>query len=339
MHYHLQSIKSAEITDWKQQLENAETSLTSILERLNLEKIFKADSDRKKCNIATENYPVLVTEHFLNKIIPEKLNDPLLLQVIPNISELENEDGYCADPVQDIDAIKTTNLIQKYKNRALINTTNLCSINCRFCFRRNTLKKSHKESFDKAINYIKNHPDIDEVILSGGEPLILENHEIENLITSLDNISHVNTVRIHSRILSTLPDRIDEGLIKIFSSTNLKKVFVSHINHHQEIDSPLKEKALMLKNGGFTLLNQSVLLKNINNSAATIINLSHNLFNCHILPYYLHTLDKAHGTAHFFISDDDATKIWKEAHANLPGYLVPRLVKEIPGESGKTVMI
>ncbi|THB69305.1 MAG: KamA family radical SAM protein [Gammaproteobacteria bacterium] len=320
--------------NWQTELKQAIRSLPELCNKIRI-----GIDQKRVISEVISDYPVFVTPHFASKIEKETLSDPLLLQVLPTTEEHKSFHGFINDPVGDINAIKVKNIIHKYNDRALINTTNICSINCRFCFRRNSLRKQEEKlsDFDDALQYIDKES-IKEVILSGGDPMLLDDSSLLNLINKIENIGSVDTIRIHSRTLSTLPQRFTDDLLHKLDKINLIKIFVSHINHPNEIDKALGNISQKLINCDFTILNQSVLLKGVNDNSQTLSQLSKKLITHKIIPYYLHTLDKAKGTHGFFISDVQAKKIWKELHENLPGYLVPRLAKEISGDAAKTIL-
>ncbi len=335
MHYQSYCLNFKQNNSWQDDLRDAFTDIFSLFKYLELN-INNAES----INTATKKYPFFATKSYVNKIEKRNANDPLLLQIIPQLQELQATENYSDDPVGDNDARVASTLLHKYHGRVLIHTTQRCAINCRFCFRKNSLrdKTTEDNNLDDAFNYINHSPDIYEVILSGGEPLMLSDHQLKKIFQRIEAIPHITSIRIHSRILSTLPSRITSELLHIFNNTRLHKILVTHVNHPNEIDIGLCEAVKSIKDTNTTILNQSVLLKDINATAATQIDLSKNLFKSGILPYYLHTLDKATGTCHFYIPDAEARVIWKQMHKQLPGYLVPKLVKEITGEQGKTYL-
>lgn len=265
--------------------------------------------------------------------------DPLLLQVLASDYEQEEHIGYTKDPLLENHKNPLPGLIHKYAGRVLLTVTGSCAINCRFCFRRhfpyadnNPGRAGWKDTF----SYIANDPLIHEVILSGGDPLLATDALIQYIFTELSTIPHVKTVRIHTRIPVVLPERITESLLNILSQSRFKLVIVIHCNHPHEISSGMKRACLELQSIGCYLLNQSVLLKNVNNNSEILCELSNKLFDLRVMPYYLHLLDKTKGTQHFFINDSEAKRIFQELKASLPGYLVPKLVREEPGQLNKT---
>ncbi len=301
-------------------------------------------------NINTDSATVFAQQDFAMRVplsyaaCMEKgnLNDPLLKQVLPIANELNQHTDYTNDPVGDLSALTEDCIIHKYQGRVLFITTGGCAINCRFCFRRNfpyseVQLNTQKEA--RALQYLQNHSDIHEVILSGGDPLLLSDQRLEHLIDQFSAIAHIKRIRIHTRIPIVLPARITDKLINLLSNAALPIILVTHCNHSNELSEQVAKACLALKKENITLLNQSVLLKDINDSAAVLQNLSERLFNCGILPYYLHLLDKASGTAHFEVKQEAALKIHQQLLNNLPGYLVPKLVKEQAGKASKTLLI
>jgi len=265
--------------------------------------------------------------------------DPLLLQILPHKHETQHTEGYLTDPVGDMQAMATPGLIHKYHNRALFIVTGACAINCRYCFRRHfpyADAQLNGENWEPAFEYLRQHNEITEIILSGGDPLIISDEKLEYLIQQLEQIKHIKRLRIHSRIPSVLPERITDKLISLLEKTRFQVSLVTHINHPDELNAVNQGVFARLKQSTIQLLNQSVLLANINNQAKTLIDLSEKLYEFGILPYYLHLLDPVQGAAHFFVKEADATLLMDEITKALPGYLVPNLVKEISGEQAKT---
>jgi EF-P beta-lysylation protein EpmB len=275
---------------------------------------------------------------FIQRMKKGDPNDPLLRQVLPVEDELKKADGFCADPLQEQENA-IPGLLHKYKNRVLMILKSGCAVNCRYCFRRHfpyEANKGNKAVWQEAIDYIKKDPDIDEVILSGGDPLMAKDHELAWLLAKLEPISHLKTLRIHSRLPVVIPSRVTDELLGLLSATRLKVVLITHINHANEIDKALKEAMAKLGQAKVTLLNQSVLLLGVNDSVEALKALSHALFSAGILPYYLHLLDKVEGAAHFAISDEKARLLVRGLLKEVSGYLVPKLMKEEAGKASKT---
>lgn len=288
---------------------------------------------------ASNLFSLKVPKFLKSKINFEDKNDPLLLQVMPHKNELIVKENYLNDPVGDLKASKSKGIIHKYHGRVLLITNGQCAVNCRYCFRRNFPYKENyatQSNWQSAVNYIKNNSDIHEVILSGGDPLMLSTKVLTTLSEQLEMIKHLKTLRIHTRIPLVTPSRITEKFVTWLDNIALNKVMVLHCNHPQELDNIHKEVFKSIRQTATLLLNQSVLLKNINDDAEVLSALSHKLFSYGVLPYYLNQLDKATGTSHFKVSNKRAKSIHKQVLAQLPGYLVPKLVREIKGKLYKS---
>lgn len=284
-------------------------------------------------------FNLLVPYHFKQNIDFNNPNDPLLLQILPNKQEHINKPGYSNDPVGDLNSTKAKGIIHKYHGRVLLIATGACAINCRYCFRREfpyAKNNASAKNWSHAVSYIKQNTDIHEVILSGGDPLMLSTKVLKKLSSQLTKLKHIKTLRIHTRIPIVSPNRINENLIKWLDSLPFKKVMVLHCNHPQELTHTVKKALKSISNTNTLLLNQSVLLKKINDNVDTLCRLSHKLFDFGVLPYYLNQLDKVNGTHHFKVSKTNAKSIHKRLLKKLPGYLVPKLVEEIPGKMNKS---
>jgi EF-P beta-lysylation protein EpmB len=266
-------------------------------------------------------------------------NDPLLLQVLPRAAELDDAPGFARDAVGDLDARTGRGVLHKYRGRALLIATGSCAINCRYCFRRHFPYGDETAAANRwhdAIAALRADASIEEVILSGGDPLSLSTPKLAELTDALATIPHIRRIRIHTRLPIVLPERIDEALLGWLGALPFGRVVVVHANHPNELDAAVADACARLASTGATLLNQSVLLRGINDEADTLALLSERLFECGVLPYYLHQLDRVAGTAHFEVDDATARALAAELTARLPGYLVPRLVREIAGAASKT---
>ncbi len=314
--------------DWSWHLKNAVRDLNRLARELEISlSDFKSD------------FPLLVPLPYLNRIQKGDLNDPLLLQVLPKVEEDKEVSGYNLDPLQEQ---KPKNLpkglIQKYRRRALIVAAAACSINCRYCFRRHfpyDQSRLDQQKWQDLLKHFNLDKTLREIIFSGGDPLILPDKSLESLILSINRIEHINTVRIHTRLPVVIPNRINPALISWAKKCRKKLVFVFHINHPNEIDDEVREYIKKIKLENTVLLNQSVLLRGINDSSKILTSLSEKLFDAGVLPYYLHLLDPVKGTAHFFVSKSKGIEIINDLKGQLPGYLVPRLAQEIPGLDSK----
>jgi EF-P beta-lysylation protein EpmB len=261
--------------------------------------------------------------------------DPILKQVLPEIRELLMATGFTTDPVAESRHSPVPGLLQKYPGRALLITTGACGINCRYCFRRHFPYEAQEPSLEQALEWMKQHNDIHEVILSGGDPLTLSQRRLANLWQKLAAIPHLTRLRIHSREAIVNPDCITPDLVALLGQTRFHTTLVVHCNHATELNAEVAQALAPLRKAGVTLLNQSVLLAGINDSLDTLIALSETLFSCGILPYYLHQLDKVQGATHFLVSDEKAVDLHHGLRDNLSGYLVPKLVKELPDHLSK----
>lgn len=320
--------------DWLQQLADVVTEPAELLQLLSLDQHadLAAGADARKL------FALRVPRAFIARMKKGDATDPLLLQVLTSRQEFIDAPGYSTDPLDEQSSV-VPGLLHKYRNRALLLVKGGCAVNCRYCFRRHFPyqdNQGNKRNWQAAIDYIATHPELDEIIFSGGDPLMAKDHELAWLVDALETIPHLKRLRIHTRLPVVIPARITEGLCQILADTRLQVLMVSHINHAQEIDDELRYGMQMLKRAGVTLLNQSVLLRDVNDDAQTLADLSNALFDAGILPYYLHVLDKVQGAAHFFVSDQEARMLVRQLLAMVSGYMVPKLAREIGGEPSKT---
>ncbi len=282
-----------------------------------------------------------VTRHYASLIEKGNPSDPLLLQVLPDVREMHVVAGYTTDPVGDRQSIAVPGLIRKYRSRVLLTLSSACAIHCRYCFRRHFPYKENLTDIgsDSAVmHYLANHSDIDEVILSGGDPLMQDDDHLQQLVASLNRIPHIRLLRIHTRMLSVLPERITDRLVSALLDFQGDVVLVTHINHPNELDAHNLEGLKALTKSGFTLFNQSVLLKRVNDDAEVLRELSYGLIGGGVVPYYLHRLDRVSGSAHFDVSPEKTCRVYRQLQEILPGYLLPRLVQEIPGQTSKSTV-
>ncbi|SFM39447.1 EF-P beta-lysylation protein EpmB [Marinobacter zhejiangensis] len=284
-------------------------------------------------------FPVRVPQPYLERIERGNPDDPLLRQVLPLAEETRSLPGFVQDPLQEATATATTGLIRKYQSRALLMVTGQCAINCRYCFRRHFPYGDHRlspQDRDHVIATLQAAPEINEVIFSGGDPLAVNDRLLARWAQALSALPQLRRLRIHTRLPIVIPQRVNDELLSWMSSTRLQVIMVVHINHPNELDPATREALAKLKAAGVTLLNQSVLLKNVNDDPDTLCDLSETLFDAGILPYYLHAFDPVQGAHHFDVPDDHARQLMRDIIARLPGFLVPRLVREVPGRDGKT---
>jgi L-lysine 2,3-aminomutase len=264
--------------------------------------------------------------------------DPLLLQVLPQLAEHDQAEGFTLDAVGDMASKAGHGVLHKYDGRALLIASGSCAINCRYCFRRHFPygeEIAAASQWHEALAHVKADPSIRELILSGGDPLALATHKLEELTRSLADLPHIIRLRIHSRLPVVLPERVDDAFIGWLTAVPLQKVVVLHANHANELDASVDAACARLRAAGATVLNQSVLLRGINDDADTLAELSERLFAAGVLPYYLHQLDRVQGAAHFEVDDKRALALMEALRARLPGYLVPRLVREVGGDASK----
>lgn len=287
-------------------------------------------------------FPLRLPRAFANRIQVGNPKDPLLLQVLPQGQELEEFPGFVTDPLAERQFNPKPGLLHKYTGRVLLMPTSSCAIHCRYCFRRHfpyAENRPDKKQWQESLLYIRSDSSITEVILSGGDPLAISDKHLEWLLEHLSAIPHIQRVRIHTRLPVVIPQRVTQQLCDLFLRYQLRFVMVLHTNHAQELDDEVKSACAKLKDAGVDLFNQSVLLKNINDNAESLISLSERLFSCGITPYYLHILDKVKGAGHFEVDIKMAKSLMIKIRALLPGYLVPTLVQEEASYDNKTPIL
>ncbi len=319
--------------NWKREMQNAITSPAELLRRLGL------DARLLDEILPAPRFRCLVPPAYLEKIAPGSIDDPLLRQVLP--LKLETRTGGRLDPVGDLDYGAGNGLIHKYPGRALLITTGACAIHCRYCFRRHypySESGYQPHRLDGAIAYLRQRPDIDEIILSGGDPLMLDDDKLGELIDRLETVSTLHSLRLHTRLPVVLASRITTALLDRLRQSRFRITLVIHANHANELAEAERAKLTALHHAGITLLNQSVLLRGVNDTVTSLVELSRRLHHCHTLPYYLHLLDPVQGAMHFDVGEQEATCLVAAMRQRLPGYLVPRLVREIPGKDSKTAI-
>jgi len=295
------------------------------------------DSLLEPAKAAAARFPLRVPHAFVQRMKTGDIHDPLLRQVLPLSMELEHHPDFRTDPVGDLYALATAGLIHKYHGRALLITTGACAIHCRYCFRRHFPYQEHLQAQNwPAIKaYLDTHPDITEIILSGGDPLSQSDKRLAELIDRLSNMPQLTTLRVHSRLPVVIPNRITPTLLHTLGNTRLRVVLVLHVNHPNEINPALADACRQLHEHHVHCLNQAVLLRSINDDVETLTLLSERLFDAGILPYYLHQLDPVDGAQHFHVSIERGLQLLSEVRSHLPGYLVPRYAQEIAGEKSK----
>jgi EF-P beta-lysylation protein EpmB len=285
-------------------------------------------------SLATADFPLLVPRGFVARMHKRDPRDPLLLQILPRSLEADAVPGFTADPVRE-QGLADGGVIEKYPGRALLIASGACPIHCRYCFRRSfpyAEQLAARGGWDAAVDALRERPGLSEAILSGGDPLSLG-----ELVAKIE-VTSIRTLRIHTRFPVVVPERVDAGLLDLLGSTRLDTVVVVHCNHSNELDGGVARALRSLRPRVGALLNQSVLLRGVNDSVEALALLSERLFECGVLPYYLHLLDAVAGAAHFEVGPDTGRELVAQLRARLPGYLVPRLVRETPGELSKTLM-
>ena len=287
---------------------------------------------------AAARFPLLVPRSFVARMRPRDPRDPLLLQVLPNAAEDEDVAGFTADPLHERAALAAPGLVHKYAGRALVLAAGGCAVNCRYCFRREfpyAESGATRAGLDAALGALAADTSLGEVILSGGDPLLLDDDRLGELVERIESVPHVRRLRIHTRLPIVLPSRVTDALAGVLQGTRLACVVVLHANHPAELDAGVADAAERLAGAGAVLLNQAVLLAGVNDSADVLAGLSERLVELRVVPYYLHLLDRVRGTAHFEVGEERARELLDALRRRLPGYAVPRLAREVPGEPAK----
>lgn len=318
---------------WLHQLNDVITNPNELLHLLSL----SANSDLLGGHDASRLFALRVPRTFVARMRPGDANDPLLRQVLTTKEELITVPDFNTDPLNEHHSIMP-GLLHKYCNRVLLLVKGGCAVNCRYCFRRHFPyqdNQGNKANWHQALDYIRKHTELDEVIFSGGDPLMAKDHELGWLISALATIPHLKRLRIHTRLPVVIPSRITLELCQCLSASRLQVLIVTHINHANEINHELKDAMERLLLTRVTLLNQSVLMRHINDNADTLAALSNALFDIGILPYYIHLLDKVQGAAHFMVTDSEARTIMQNLLSKVSGYLVPRLIREVTNQPSK----
>jgi len=326
------SPQKAERPDWISELRQAYTDPLRLLRDLAID-----PASAGFASASAERFAFRVPRPYAARMRRGDPTDPLLRQVLPQRAELHESPGFGSDPVGDLAASRQPGLLHKYQGRALLLLSGACAINCRYCFRRDFPYQGAVGSpqLTSALHAIAGDPSLTEVILSGGDPLLLHDDRLRALVADLASMPHLTRLRIHTRLPVVLPSRVTPALCNLLSTSRLHAVVVVHINHPHEIDADVVAASHALGASGVARLNQSVLLRGVNDDPATLIALSEALFAAGILPYYLHLLDQVRGAAHFEVSDTDARVLQGALQRWLPGYLVPRFVREIAGAPSK----
>jgi len=321
---------------WQQVLRQAISDPAELIRLLEL-----PDSVLSDAIDANQAFSLRVPAPYLARIRKGDLDDPLLKQILPIGQEIVPQPGFMTDPLAELQSNPEQGLVHKYRDRVLLILSGACAINCRYCFRRHfpyTDNQIGNEQWQKLLDYIQRHPEVTEVILSGGDPLATPDRRIIQMLQDLEQIPQLKRLRIHSRMPVVIPQRITQELTQALALSRLKSVMVLHINHANEIDQSVVDAVKRLRDSNITVLNQAVLLRGINATISDQKSLSEALFECGVLPYYLFLLDRVEGSAHFDLPDEEAQRLIGELQTQLPGYLVPRLAREIPGRKAKTIL-
>lgn len=327
--------------DWRLELQRAFRRPQDLIEFVDLKPAdFEADVP------ARELFPLLVPRPFAKLIEKGNADDPILRQVLPLRHEFTQAPDFTTDPLAEhndqVAVSKNQGLLHKYESRVLIILKGGCAVNCRYCFRRHfpyqEIRFSQRELAD-TLDYLKRHPKVNEVILSGGDPLMASDESLTYIIETLSQLTQLKRIRIHTRLPIVIPARVTDALVDVLTNTRLSATVVLHTNHANEISAALRTKLNILRTAGIHLFNQSVLLNGVNDNLDALVTLSESLFDCNVIPYYLHQLDKVSGATHFEVSDDRAQQLWLAMNTKLPGFLVPKLVREVGGELSKTAIM
>jgi EF-P beta-lysylation protein EpmB len=321
---------------WRSHLATAVTDLDELLGCLDLDP--SCVGDIAEARLAAHSFGLRVPRGYVDRMRRGDPSDPLLRQVLPLDLEGQVAAGYSTDPLAELEGSRRDRLLQKYSGRALVVVTGACAVHCRYCFRRHFPYAEHRsmeDDFEGAVSQIADDPTLVEIILSGGDPLMLPDTRLEALGRRLAAVPHVRRLRLHTRLPIVLPQRVDGELTSWIGGLGLPVVIVVHANHANEIDGNVRRAMSALAATGVVLLNQAVLLAGVNDSVGALVDLSEALFAAGVLPYYLHLLDPVAGAAHFDLPDTTAKELMDGVRSRLPGYLVPRLVREVPGAPSK----
>ena len=333
----LSSLIAQSSHDWQSQLRDVITSRRELLDILEL-----SENDVGLSSGACQDFALKVPRSFVRRMQPRDPRDPLLLQVISSAQEMIDAPGYSRDPVgESAGAIPQRGIIHKYHGRALLIVSGGCAVNCRYCFRRHFPygeNQNSRQQWLEALEYIRADSSIEEIILSGGDPLVVTDEQLRQLVAEIASIQHVKRLRIHSRLPIMIPERVTRELLDAITQPRLQTIMVTHCNHANEIDDAVTVALETLRDHNIITLNQAVLLKGINDNVGAQVALNRALFATGTLPYYLHLLDKVQGAAHFDVAESKAHQVMEGVAASLPGYMVPKLVREVAGADAKVIV-
>lgn len=326
--------KSTPARSWRQALRTAIRDAHTLCSRLGL--------DPASLDLAADaagQFPVFVPEEFLARMEPGNPADPLLRQVLPLVAEDVPQPGFESDPLHEAAAAVVPGLLHKYHGRALLIVTGVCAVHCRYCFRRHfpyAEVPTGRGVWQPALEALAADPSIEEVLLSGGDPLMVADETLEALVADLAAIPHLKRLRVHTRLPIMIPQRVTGRLLSWLSDSRLQSIVVLHANHPAELDGSVAVAAARLKAAGVLLFNQAVLLRGVNDNVDTLAQLSLRLIELGVVPYYLHQLDRVAGAAHFEVPLDEGRNLVEQLRTRLPGYALPRYVQERPGEPSKS---
>lgn len=335
----------SEPVSWQQAMKRAIRSGRALCDLLGLDPWAPAPKgigNPSLAQLAESDFPVFVPWEYAARMRPGDVDDPLLRQVLAVAAERAADPTGMLDPVGDLAAERVPGLLHKYDSRVLLVTTGACAVHCRYCFRRHypyhTAPRG-RENWKPALATIAADQTLDEVILSGGDPLTLADDALAWLVDQLDNLAHIRRIRVHTRVPVVIPQRINDSLLAWVSATHTPLYFVLHFNHERELDTATTAALERLRRAGATLLNQAVLLRGVNDTLEAQRDLCLKLVDHHVLPYYLHQLDLVQGALHFEVSDEHAVDLIESLRSQLPGYAVPKLVREVAGQHSKTPIV
>lgn len=311
---------------------------TNIVDPGVLSRFLVLSEEQQQVISARPKFALNIPMRLAHKIEKGTLDDPILRQFLATVDEVEDVPGYSCDPVGDATYKETHKLLSKYHGRALILCTSACAMHCRYCFRQNFEYDVGIKGFEDSLRKIACDKTIEEVILSGGDPLSLDDSILAGLVSQLEDIPHVKKLRFHTRFPIGIPERIERSLLDILSHTRLQVWFCIHTNHPRELDEDIFVALRRVQKLGIPVINQSVLLKGINDDADVLVDLCQQLSDHGIVPYYLHQLDRVKGSARFEVPESEGVRLIKEIATRLPGYAVPRYVKEVAGSPGKVII-
>ena len=329
------SISAADVrsSTWQRELASAIRDPDALIDALGL-----PEELRPAAQGAAKLFPLLVPPSFLRRMRPGDPSDPLLLQVLPLGAEAETFAGFASDALDEQNAHAAPGLLQKYEGRALLIATGACAVHCRYCFRRSFpygQEPRRMADWEPTLEWVRQESSVREIILSGGDPLMLTDARLSEMIRRLDAIEHLDRLRIHTRLPIVVPERVTRPLVKLLRSVRMTPIVVVHANHPAEVVGDCARALRRLVRSGLTVLNQAVLLRGINDSVDALCGLSERLVNLGVLPYYLHQLDRVAGTAHFEVPEERGVELVEALRRRLPGYAVPQYVREIPGQPHK----